>query len=257
MSFSTNHWFRSFNPNPTSTFRLFCFPYAGSGPVVFRDWHLGLSGEIEVWSILLPGRESRIRETPFSNLRPLIETLVCEFKAFLDQPFAFFGHSLGALIAFELTLQLRRQSLSLPAQLFLSGRPASGFPDNRPHIHALNDDAFTEAIQQRYNGIPEVILQEPELLALFLPILRADISILETYEYTPEIPLDVPISVFGGQQDPAASRQQLEAWQDFTTDRFDLHMFPGNHFFIQEHRRQLLAVISTSLKPYISNHGLV
>lgn len=257
MSSSTNIWFRSFNLNPGSKFRLFCFPYAGTGPVVFRDWHLGLSEKIDVWSILLPGRESRIRETPFLQLRPLIETLVHEFKDFQDQPFAFFGHSLGALIAFELTLQLRRQSFCLPTHLFLSGRRASGLQDPRPHIHNLDDDAFAEAIQQRYNGIPDIILQEPDLLDLFLPIIRADFSILETYEYTPEIPLEIPISVFGGLQDPAASRQELEAWKDFTTRKFDIHMFPGNHFFIQDHRRQLLEVISTSLKPHISNNGLV
>lgn len=252
MTTISSPWFVQPRPNPQAKLTLFCFPYAGTGAVVYRKWPDDLPSEIEVCSILLPGRETRLRAELYVSIHPLLDALITEITPLLDRPYAFYGHSLGALLAFELTRRLRRQSTRLPIHLFLSGRRAPGLPDTQHPIHKLDNNAFAEAIQERYNGIPQVILEDAELLDIFLPILKADISILETYEYIPENALDIPISVFGGEQDPVASFQELQAWQKLTTRDFDIRVFPGNHFFIQEQRTELLQAISTVLKPYIS-----
>lgn len=237
-------------PNPAACLRLFCFPYAGAGPVVYRTWADGLPKNVEVISLLYPGRESRLREAPFVSIQSLLSALPVEIAPYLDRPFVFYGHSLGGLIAYGLARVLRSQSAPLPAHLFISSRRAAHLPDPHPPIHGLSDAAFADAIQQRYNGIPAVIRQDPELEALFLPVLKADFSILDTYQYTPEPAFDFPISAYGGLQDPGVTQEELSAWQHHTTQGFSLQMFPGDHFFIQSQRASLLQAISKDLAAY-------
>jgi medium-chain acyl-[acyl-carrier-protein] hydrolase len=244
---ASSAWITPFRPNPAARLRLFCFPYAGAGSIVYRTWPDGLPQQIEVISLLYPGRENRLREAPFASIQPLVETLTTELLPYLDRPFAFFGHSLGGLIAYSLTLHLRAKGGPQPAHLLLSSRRAPQVPDPRPPIHALGDAAFAEAIQQRYGGIPAVIRQDPELMALFLPVLRADFSILETFQYTPQSPFDIPLSVFGGLQDTSVSQDELAAWRQHTNRDFTLQMFPGDHFYLQSQRAALLQAITEAL----------
>lgn len=245
-----SNWVISPKPNPKARLRFFCFPYAGVGPVVYHTWVDRLPHDWELISLLYPGRERRIREAPYMSLQPLLDALLVDITPYLDRPFAFYGHSLGGLIAFGLARALRSQSARLPIHLFISSRRAAHLPDPHPSIHGLRDVAFAEAVQQRYNGIPVEIRRDPELMALFLPILKADFSILETYQYTPEPPFDIPISVYGGMQDPEATQEELAAWKMHTSDGFSLQMFSGDHFFIQSQRASLLQTISKELEVY-------
>jgi len=165
-------------------------------------------------------------------------------------PFAFFGHSMGALISFELARQVRRRSGLSPVHLFVSGHRAPQIPDLNLPIHHLPEVAFIEKLRC-LNGTPESVLQNAELMQLVLPILKADFAICEKYIYSTEEPLDCPISAFGGLQDYKVSHDHLAAWHTQTSGCFTLGMFPGNHFFVQSARMQLLQAISQDLtKPF-------
>lgn len=239
--------FLAIRPNPIAQLRLFCFPNAGSGVSLLYSTFRGLPAEIELCPIQLPGREDRRREQPYVRMEPLIRELVSVMEPFLDKPFALFGHSLGALMAFETARQLRRNDLPAPVRLFVSARMAPQMPSAFAPIHRLPDDEFLAELVNRYDAIPAAILAEKELMELFLPVLRADLELLETYAYEPDAPLSTPISVFGGLQDRTVSRFQLEAWQQQTAGSFGLRMFDGNHFFLRNARMEVMKAISDDL----------
>lgn len=247
-----NIWIHCPYPNPAAKLRLFCFPYAGGGTLAFHSWPSLLPAEIELCAIKLPGREARLREAPYARLIPLVKILAETLTPYLDKPFAFYGHSMGAVIGFELIRQLRRQNAPTPTHLFVSGRNAPHMPDLFPPLHHLPDDEFLQKVQERYNSIPAVVWQNPELMQLFLPTLRADFTILETYPYKEERPLDTAISAFGGEQDRETNQEGLAGWQDLTVNGFRLNMLPGDHFFIQAERESLLQAFITDLAQFLS-----
>ncbi len=242
-----NLWVICPQPNSQARLRLFCFPYAGAGASIFQTWSDRLPSEIELCAIQLPGRESRLRESPPTLLKPVIQTLLPLLKPYLDLPFALFGHSMGALLSFELIRQLRRQNYPLPVHLFVSGNNAPQLPDLKPPIHRLPDSQFIEKIKD-FNGTPDEVLQDTKLMQQYLPALRADFAILETYFYANEPPLDCPITAFGGLEDPKVSQAELTAWGQQTKADFNLQMFAGNHFFLHSARQELLRAISTQLE---------
>ncbi len=244
-------WLACPKPNPQARLRLFCFPYAGGGASTFRTWADDLPADIEVCPVQLPGRENRVREQLFTQLLPLVETLASALRPSLNTPFAFFGHSMGALISFELARQLRRQGAPEPIHLFVSSRPAPQLPDLEP-IHQLPEAAFVTELWSRYNGLPEVLLHNSELMKLFLPVLQADFAIFETYVYTTEASLDCPISAFGGLQDSTVSQEDLLAWRHQTCKSFTLQMFSGDHFFLQDARTLLLQTVGEELMQQMS-----
>lgn len=192
-----------------------------------------------------------MRESPFSRVEPLSEALAEIFLDHLELPFAFFGHSVGALISFELARKLRERQLPTPLHLFVSARRAPQIPKPKSPVHQLPDPAFVESVR-RYSGTPQQVLQDPELRSLFLPILRADLAVDETYVYLPQAPLDCSISALGGLCDPEVNMEELEAWREQTTKKFTLFMFPGDHFFLKQYRDALLTVISQDLSPIIN-----
>jgi medium-chain acyl-[acyl-carrier-protein] hydrolase len=245
-------WVTCPKPNPHARLRLFCFPYAGGSALIFRNWWDDLPSAIEVCPIQLPGRASRLGEPSFSRLSPLIQALEGVIRPYLDLPFAFFGHSMGALISFELARQLRRQSVSNLVYLFISARRAPQIPDRYPPIYRLPESSFVEKLLSRYNGIPESVMQSAELMQLFLPILRADFEMIETYVYSAEAPLDCPISAFGGLQDSQVTQEDLAAWRDHTLSSFKLQMFPANHFFLHSDRSLLLQAMSQELTEFLN-----
>ena len=232
---------------PETALRLFCLPYAGGGASVFRGWADALSPQIDVCPIQLPGHESRLREKPFDSVQPLVKALANALQPELDRPFALFGHSMGAIICFELARYVRREHHRLPCHLFVSGRRAPHLTDPDPPLYTLPDPAFIEGLILRYNGIPAVILQDSELMQLFLPVLRADVTLLETYLCADDRPLDCPISAYGGLQDSRANAEALGAWQKHTRGAFSLKMFLGGHFFLQTDRELVLQTINQEL----------
>jgi medium-chain acyl-[acyl-carrier-protein] hydrolase len=238
-------------PNPHARLRLFCLPYAGGGAAAFRRWPNHLPAQIELCAIQPPGRENRLREVPICQLSPLVVVVAGVLEPYLDLPCAFFGHSVGSLVAFELARQLRKLHRPAPAHLFVSGRRAPQIPDRDPPMHQLADDDFIRELDRRFDGVPEAVRQEAELMSLLRPMLRADIALDETYVYADGEPLDSPISAFGGLQDRKVSHDDLAAWRDQTRGAFTHRMLPGNHFFLQSAQEMLLQAISQDLKPFL------
>lgn len=242
-----NFWFSRPRPNPNASLRLFCFPYAGGSGAIFRLWPDLMIRSVEICAVNLPGRLTRLLEAPFTELAPLVDALAQAIMPWTDRPFAFFGHSMGALISFELARQLRTIGAPLPARLFISGRRAPHLPDSDSHRHTYPDHLFIEELG-RLNGTPPEVMTNPELMQLMLPLLRADFALCETYEYRPEPPLPCPLTVFGGLQDHEVPPESLEAWSQHTTRSFRLCLLPGDHFFLNSVRDSLLTVIAQELR---------
>jgi medium-chain acyl-[acyl-carrier-protein] hydrolase len=243
---NVNHWFTYPQPNPEAKLRLFCFHYAGGGSLIFRNWSDYLSSNIELCAIELPGRGRRLCETPYTELKALVTALSLVIHSYLDKPFAFFGHSMGGLVSFELARQLRREYHLSPQCLFVSGCRAPQIPDPDPPIHQLSDSEFIEELR-RFNGTPEAILQNQELMELLLPSLRADFTILETYTYQSSPPLDCKIIAFSGVEDREVSQTEMQAWQQQTNANFYLHTLPGDHFFLHSHQLTLLQLLNQEI----------
>lgn len=248
MAISSNEWVRYPRPKPQARLRLFCLHYAGGGASAFRTWEHNVPSDVELALIQLPGRENRAREKAFIHMTPLVNALIDTLLPLLDKPFVFFGHSLGALISFEVARQLRRQQGPAPLHLFVSGSraPQRPLPASEEPIRALPDDEFIQKLRE-YNGTPEAVLQHAELMNLLMPVLRADFSLYETYVYQAEDPLSCGISAFGGVQDPKVTREDVAAWRAQTQGQFALRMLPGDHFFLHSAQTQLLQAVAQDL----------
>ncbi|MBD2681692.1 MULTISPECIES: thioesterase II family protein [Nostoc] len=233
-------------PNPQANLRLFCFPYAGGSSMIFRTWSNSLPRNVEVCAVEYPGRGRQIKSAPIAKLQPLVKAIASSALPYLDKPFAFFGHSMGGLVSFELTRLLRLEYNLKPFHLFISARRAPQIPPTKPPIHGLPEAELLEELRT-LNGTPKAVLENPELMQIFLPFLRADFAVLETYNYTPQQPLDCPITIFGGWQDKEVSHEALQAWREQTTATCSLQMFDGDHFFIHPYQNSLLKLISQEL----------
>lgn len=193
----------------------------------------------------LPGREGRLREPPFTRIEPLIAALA-DHLPFADLPFAFFGHSMGALVAFELARELARRGEPSPRHLFVSGRRGPQVPSREEPLHDLPEPRFLVRLRE-LNGTPEEVLAHPELMEIILPLLRADFTLHETYDYRPDASLPIGVSALGGVADPEVNRDDLEAWRGETGGPFRLRMFPGDHFFVLSARRLVLEAVARDL----------
>lgn len=229
-----------------ASLRLFCFPYAGGAALIYRNWQKQLPPSIEVCPVQLPGRGHRLHEPLFTDIRPLVEAAAEGLVPYMDRPFAFFGHSMGALIAFELARLLRRESSLSPLQLFVSGRSAPQLPITDEPLHNLPEAEFRDGLR-RLNGTPHEVLEHEELMEVMSPMLRGDFSVCETYAYSQEAPLDCPITAFGGLADLEVPRERVEAWSEQTNSAFLLRMFPGDHFFINTTQPSLLMALAREL----------
>jgi medium-chain acyl-[acyl-carrier-protein] hydrolase len=223
-------WTRVFGGAKNPRLRLFCLPPAGAGSAWFHSWG-SLHDEVEIRAIVLPGRERRLRDAPLSRLEDAAERLADDMKPLLDRPFACAGHSLGALGAFEVVRSLRRRALALPALLIVSASRAPQLPNPEAPVHRLPAPAFIDALRAA-QVVPPALLQEPDLLMLLLPALRADFEMSATYAYNAEPPLDLPIVALGGLSDETVSPAELRAWSAQTTSDFRVQWFPGGHDFL-------------------------
>lgn len=239
---------------PPGRVRLFCFPHAGGGASIYRQWSGFLAPAVEVCPVQLPGREDRLRDPPFVRLQRMVEVLAETLQSYFDMPFAFFGHSMGGLIAFELVRELRRTSGNIPVHLFVSAHRAPQLPDPDPPIHALPDELFMSAVERLHTGRSEA-MQHPELRRLLLPTLRADFAVCETYDYRPEPPLDCSLTVFGGKADPRVPLDALGPWAEQTRRVFVVQTFPGDHFYLWSVRDQLLHALAVQLTGSIEAWG--
>lgn len=242
----TDRWYVRWQTVPAPRVRLFCLPHSGGGGAVYRPWIPLLPADVELNSVRLPGRESRYRETAFSRLDELVPALVDNVTPLLDRPHAWFGHSMGALLAFEVVRELRRRGLPGPLCLLISGRPAPHLVPREQPISQLPDQEFAELVA-RLNGTPGEVYTKTSAFATFIPTLRADFSVIETYSYQPEPPLELPIAVFGGEQDPVASIEELQAWQPHSTAGCTVRTYPGDHFYLNPERESLLAAVTGEL----------
>jgi surfactin synthase thioesterase subunit len=247
----TNSWLVGFGDSERASLRLFCFPYAGGGALVYRDWHRIFPASIGVYAAQLPGRGDRLAEAPYIDLPALIEPLTEAIRSHLDKPFAFFGHSMGALIAFELARKLRYEYGIEPAHLLVSGRRAPQLAESDSVTYNLDDAEFIEELRL-LNGTPKAILENPELMQMLGPALRADFQICETYVYTDSPPLRCPITVFGGLQDNGVTREYLQPWRNNTSGSFKLKLLPGDHFFLHSSEALLLRLIAHELHQHIA-----
>jgi surfactin synthase thioesterase subunit len=231
--------------NAASRVRLFCFPYAGAGASIFRLWQDDVLPGIQICRVQLPGREERMVEPPFTRLGPLIDALMEQIRPLLDVPFAFFGHCMGALVAFELARSLRREGRE-PVHLLVSALRPPQLGHGTGRLHRLRGDAFQAALVG-FDGIPRELQNEPEFLKIILPTLRADFETCETYEYSAEAPLGCPISVYSGRNDTRSPSAEMILWKHHTAGKFSSRVFPGNHFFIESSRKAVLSAVSVEL----------
>jgi medium-chain acyl-[acyl-carrier-protein] hydrolase len=243
---SSRDWLTVFEPNPSAAVRLLCFPYGGGQASFCRTWHKHLPPYVEVAGVQLPGRGRRILEPPVTRLRELIAMLGAGLQPELERPFVFYGHSLGALVSFELCRWLRRSGRPGPAHLFVSGRRAPQLASLRAPIHAAEESVFVAGVME-LNGTPREALENRELRETMLPILRADFALGETYEYVDEAPLSCPITALGGTRDSDTGNGRLEAWRAQTAAGFASRRFEGDHFFIHSAKDDTLAALAHGL----------
>lgn len=245
-------WISCTNTRRSAALRLFCFPFAGGSVAAYQPWgDLAAMHGIEICSIQLPGREERHSERPFRDIDTVTTALLPELIPWLDVPFAFFGHSMGSLVAYELARRLRAENHETPDHVFVSAHRAPHCPRSRPALHAMPDRQFCDALRMM-GGTPSAVLEEPELRRLFFPTLRADLAITDNYRLAGADPLDCPITAFAGVRDPLVDMDEVMAWSASTSGGFDVEVLPAGHFFLREHARAIVARIASQLSPLIS-----
>ena len=229
------------NAAPASFARLplICIPYAGGTPSIFRGWAAELGPAVEVVPVLLPGRGLRGREQPYTTMRPLVEDLAAAIAEHgLAKEYALFGHSMGALIAYELACELRRRGHPEPAHLFVSGSKAPHLYGDRSD-HLLADPQLCQLVRDLGGLGPDEQTGEAYLQRR-LPVLRADLAVCEQYRWTPRAPLRCPMTALGAPGDPIATAPQIEAWREHTTGSLLRRDLPGDHFYLIGPARPLL-----------------
>lgn len=239
-------WYTRNASRTDASIRLFCFPYAGGSALIFRHWRELLPPSIEVVAVELPGHGRRHDEKPFTDLDSLVHTLQAALLPDLNRPFAVFGHSMGALIGYELTRRLYTRVGLQPRRLFVSGHNPPGWKTSSRLLYELPDQEFIAELH-RLNGTPREILADAALMELALPLLRANFRLDETYHHHPYPRLSCPVSAYGGISDEDVSAGAVSAWQRLTKGTFSAHMFSGDHFFIHTATASLVRQIELDL----------
>ena len=234
---------------PDAAVRLFCFPHAGGAAASYVGWARALENQsVEVAAAQLPGRNGLPDEPPCTNLDLLVDMFADAIAPMLDRPYALFGHSLGALVAFELARGLRDRHAVAPIHLFVSGAFAPQLPADSAALRFIEGDtAFLEAVATKYGGVPRIVLEQADLRASVVPALRADLALTETYTYRSAAPLSCPISAYAGAADPIVTPERLAQWREQTCAKFSCRLFDGQHFYLNRARDTLLADVTRRL----------
>ncbi|MEU7133059.1 alpha/beta fold hydrolase [Streptomyces sp. NPDC046261] len=244
---SRTAWFRTFTPRPAATTRLLCFPHAGGAASAFRGWAAGLPASVEVTAVQYPGRQDRYEEAPASDMTALVAAITGSIGPLLDRPVAFFGHSMGATVAYEVARALPRELRPALVHLFASARRA---PDRcRPPGPEFRGDEGVLRYVRDLGGTGAALLDHPELLAVALPALRADFALIDTYRHRPGAPLMCPVTALVGSDDTYNTPADAQEWARFTTAGFGLHVLPGGHFYTETATDELLEVVTGRLAP--------
>lgn len=246
MQSASARWFRSRRPPNRPRLRLLCLPYAGGGATIYHAWRDELPADVDVRAVQLPGRQDRLNEPALTSVDAIIRELIPALMELPPAPLLIYGHSFGALIAFELARSLLRTPM-VPRWLIVGARQAPHLPSRLPAIHQLNDVAFKEELHRRY-GTPLALLRDSELMALAISSLRADITAVATYQHKPGEPLDIPITVLHGRQDISVSAQEAVAWQELSARTSTAHEVDADHLFVDTHRRWVLSRVTEVLR---------
>jgi medium-chain acyl-[acyl-carrier-protein] hydrolase len=242
-----SQWIVRPRASPTPRLRLFLFPSAGRGPAMFRPWSAHVQADIDLCIVHLPGRETRWHESPLVRMDDLCRRVATEIGATIDRPFALFGHSLGALVAFEVARLLRTSMRLVPRRVIVAGHRAPQLPNRLPRISHLADAEFVAAVRERHGGLPAAMTDHRELMELMLPTLKADYQLAEDYRYTDGDPLPCPISAFGGVADECVADDELASWRHMTSASFVHRTMPDGHFFVDSRRAGLIALMLEDL----------
>jgi len=243
----TSPWLVVYRKNPKAVLRLFCFHYGGGSASAFRSWVDFLPTNIELVAVQLPGREGRFREAFVTKFNDLIDTLAVVMEPYLDKPYVVFGHSLGSIKSFEWIRELKRRGLKQPLLYIPSGMSAPQYRQDEPPISCLPEKEFIEELLKDYGSTLRTSLDKEELREVFLPQLRADFGLLESYQYRQGTKLDCPILAFAGEDELDIGDKELQGWSELTNGHFDSKRFLGDHFFIHSSENQVLDVVSQQL----------
>lgn len=240
-------WLHNYRADPSARCRLFCFPYAGGNASVYRSFQGPLRNSgIQVCPVELPGRLARRKEPAFTSMEPLVQALARLLTPFLSRPFAFFGYSMGAVVAFELARHLRRNRLPPPVLVVAAARQAPQCSSSAVPLHELPDDELLARVGGLYGGLPGPVLADPAFRSVIAEILRNDLLLLHRYHYLPGAPLESPILALGGTDDPTVGVDALAAWSAQTCD-FRMNVFDGGHFFIHRHGTEICGEVRRTL----------
>lgn len=236
-------WFFRPKPNPHARVRLLCFAHAGGAATVFKEWPELLGPDLEVVACQLPGIGSRLVDPPYSNLHTLVDDLIDAVTDNFTGAYALFGHSLGALISFELARTLTERGLRRPSHLIVSGCLPPQIKHAAPAISDLPANKFIEAVDTRCKGVPQEGRDNEEMLALVVPGLRAYFKMQEDYRYFNGLKLSCHLTALGGEEDLNLTAAQIQGWQEHTQQDFSCSMLPSGHFFVFEQPRQITRII--------------
>lgn len=246
MAVVDNPWIVRRPSSQRPALRMFCLPHAGAGGVIYRDWFSAFAA-VDVCAIEPPGRFARLREQPHRDLMEFVHALGNAIEPLLDIPFVFFGYSLGALMSFECARLLRRRHGLVPQKVIFAAAKAPHLPRRLPAIAHAPDHEFIAELEQRYGAFEPLLKADPDMFSAIRNMMRADLTMLENYQFTEEAPLGCPLVAIGGTEDPSVRREELEAWRAHTSDRFRALTLPGAHFFLRTSGPQLRSVVLEEL----------
>lgn len=243
---SLDNWLRIYRPAPEATVRLVCFPHAGGSASFFRPMVQPLAPTIEVVGVQYPGRQDRHNEPNIDSVAKLADQSFAALRRLADKPLALFGHSMGAVLAYEVALRMREAGLPWPVRLFVSGRRApSRYRDDRLH---LEPDHRIVAELQTLSGTDASLLADPDVVNMIMPAVRSDYRAIETYQHDPRQRLDRPITVLTGDADPRVTIEEAKAWHEHSSEPINLHVLPGGHFFLVDQSQQVIALLRQELR---------
>ncbi|WP_016909315.1 thioesterase II family protein [Streptomyces xiaopingdaonensis] len=242
---TSDRWIQRCSPGPPGATRLVLFPHAGGSASYYRPFCLSLGDRLDVCALQYPGRQDRHTEPCVTDLHRLADLVFARLRTMAERPLAFLGHSMGALLAYEVTRRFERELGTSPVRLFVSGRRAPSCPRTE-HVDLTGDDGLLSEVRELSGTDPQVLGDE-EMRKLILQPLRADYQALQSYRFVPEPPVGCPVTALSGTSDPRTHEDEAAAWREHTTGEFDMRLFPGGHFFLSERVEDVAAFVARRL----------